>query len=68
MEFNSTPGDLMELSPLFSDDGRVAEAASIAQKLREYFLYAVDSITFSPSFLSFTFLYIAILESEHTRV
>ncbi|XP_078179425.1 exocyst complex component sec10 isoform X1 [Carex rostrata] len=36
MEFNSTPGDLMELSPLFSDDGRVAEAASIAQKLRSF--------------------------------
>lgn len=35
MEFNSTPGDLMELSPLFSDDSRVAEAASIAQKLRK---------------------------------
>ncbi|URE30146.1 Exocyst complex component Sec10 [Musa troglodytarum] len=33
MEFNSSPGDLMELSPLFSDDSRVAEAASIAQKL-----------------------------------
>ncbi|GKC47409.1 hypothetical protein Tco_1065131 [Tanacetum coccineum] len=28
-----SPGDLMELSPLFSDDSRVAEAASIAQKL-----------------------------------
>ncbi|ONM32513.1 Exocyst complex component SEC10 [Zea mays] len=36
MEFNSTPGDLMELSPLFSDDSRVAEAASIAQKLRSF--------------------------------
>ncbi|URE30148.1 Exocyst complex component Sec10 [Musa troglodytarum] len=34
MEFNSSPGDLMELSPLFSDDSRVAEAASIAQKLQ----------------------------------
>ena len=33
MEFNSSPGDLMELSPLFSDDSRVSEAASIAQKL-----------------------------------
>lgn len=33
MEFNSSPGDLMELSALFSDDKRVAEAASIAQKL-----------------------------------
>ena len=33
MEFNSSPGDLMELSPLFSDDTRVVEAASIAQKL-----------------------------------
>ncbi|KAG9132528.1 hypothetical protein Leryth_008452 [Lithospermum erythrorhizon] len=36
MEFNGTPGDLMELSPLFSDDSRVAEAASIAQKLRSF--------------------------------
>ncbi|KAJ6825020.1 exocyst complex component 5-like [Iris pallida] len=36
MEFNSTPGDLMELSPLFSDDSRVAEAAYVAQKLRSY--------------------------------
>lgn len=35
MEFNSSPGDLMELSPLFSDDSRVAEAASIAEKLRK---------------------------------
>jgi exocyst complex component 5 len=46
MEFNSTPGDLMELSPLFSDDSRVAEAASIAHKLRECHLYAAASITF----------------------
>ncbi|CAK9156719.1 unnamed protein product [Ilex paraguariensis] len=36
MEFNSSPGDLMELSPLFSDDSRVGEAASIAQKLRSF--------------------------------
>ncbi|KAM7476461.1 hypothetical protein LguiB_023704 [Lonicera macranthoides] len=36
MEFNSSPGDLMELSALFSDDKRVAEAASIAQKLRSF--------------------------------
>lgn len=36
MEFNSSPGDLMELSPLFSDDSRVAEAASIAQRLRSF--------------------------------
>ncbi|KAI4328838.1 hypothetical protein L6164_021163 [Bauhinia variegata] len=36
MEFNSSPGELMELSPLFSDDSRVAEAASIAQKLRSF--------------------------------
>ncbi|CAM6124454.1 unnamed protein product [Calypogeia fissa] len=34
MEFNSSPGDLMELSPLFSDDRKVAEAAAVAQKLR----------------------------------
>ncbi|XP_027335473.1 exocyst complex component SEC10b isoform X2 [Abrus precatorius] len=36
IKFNSSPGDLMELSPLFSDDSRVAEAASIAQKLRSF--------------------------------
>ncbi|KAF8413236.1 hypothetical protein HHK36_001212 [Tetracentron sinense] len=36
MEFNSSPGDLMELSPLFSDDSRVSEAASVAQKLRAF--------------------------------
>ncbi|XVE84717.1 hypothetical protein DITRI_Ditri17bG0035800 [Diplodiscus trichospermus] len=36
MEFNSSPGDLMELSPLFSDDSRVAEATSVAQKLRSF--------------------------------
>ncbi|KAK8686652.1 hypothetical protein V6N13_125675 [Hibiscus sabdariffa] len=36
MEFNSSPGDLTKLSPLFSDDSRVAEAASIAQKLRSF--------------------------------
>lgn len=36
MEFNSSPGDLIELSPLFSDDSRVAEAASVAQKLRAF--------------------------------
>ncbi|KAI3846996.1 hypothetical protein MKW92_019938 [Papaver armeniacum] len=36
MEFNSSPGDLIELSPLFSDDSRVAEAASAAQKLRSF--------------------------------
>lgn len=35
MEFNGTYGDLMELSPLFSDDSRVAEASAIAQKLRK---------------------------------
>ncbi|XP_073013619.1 exocyst complex component 5-like isoform X1 [Typha latifolia] len=36
MEFNSSPGDLIGLSPLFSDDSRVAEAASVALKLRSY--------------------------------
>ncbi|KAJ8541785.1 hypothetical protein K7X08_002601 [Anisodus acutangulus] len=36
MEFNRSPGDLTALSPLFSDDNRVAEAASIAQKLRSF--------------------------------
>ena len=35
MEFNSSPGDQMELSPLFSDDSYVAGAASIVQKLRK---------------------------------
>lgn len=35
MEFNGSPGDLMELSSLFSDDRLVAEATSIAQKLRK---------------------------------
>jgi hypothetical protein len=35
MEFNGSPGDLMELSSLFSDDARVAEAAAVAQKLRK---------------------------------
>ena len=29
MESNSSPGDLMELSPLSSDDSRVAEAAAL---------------------------------------
>ncbi|KAJ4955436.1 hypothetical protein NE237_012219 [Protea cynaroides] len=36
VEFNGSPGDLMELSPLFSDDSRVAEAAAVAQKLRAF--------------------------------
>ncbi|XP_043714993.1 exocyst complex component SEC10b-like isoform X2 [Telopea speciosissima] len=36
MEFNRGPGDLMEISPLFSDDSRVAEAAAVAQKLRSF--------------------------------
>ncbi|KAI3701263.1 hypothetical protein L2E82_45914 [Cichorium intybus] len=36
MEFNTTPGDLINLSSLFSDDKRVGEAASIAQKLRSF--------------------------------
>jgi hypothetical protein len=36
MEFNGSPGDLMELSSLFSDDARVAEAAAVAQKLRKF--------------------------------
>ncbi|GKU96808.1 hypothetical protein SLEP1_g10000 [Rubroshorea leprosula] len=44
MEFNSSPGDLMELSlsPLFSDDSHVAEAASIAQKLHKMALPTQD--------------------------
>lgn len=44
MEFNGSPGDLMELSPLFSDDSRVAEAASIAQKLRKGALYSYKAV------------------------
>ncbi|KAK4266905.1 hypothetical protein QN277_023765 [Acacia crassicarpa] len=36
MEFNSSPGDLIKLSPLFSDESRTAEAASVAQKLRSF--------------------------------
>lgn len=34
MEFNSSPLELMKLSPLFSDDARVVEAAAVALKLR----------------------------------
>lgn len=47
MEFNSSPGDLMELSPLFSDDSRVAEAASVAQKLRKLENFRHTLFTFS---------------------
>ncbi|KAK3005129.1 hypothetical protein RJ639_017853 [Escallonia herrerae] len=49
MEFNGSPGDLMELSALFSDDSCVAEAASIAQKLREMnsFLCHFNNYVFS---------------------
>ncbi|KAL7609194.1 hypothetical protein Lser_V15G14417 [Lactuca serriola] len=36
MEFNSSQDDLLQLSSLFSDDKRVGEAASIAQKLRSF--------------------------------
>lgn len=50
MEFNSL-GDLMELSPLFSEDSRVAEAAAIAQKLRKYM--ACNMLTFSLFKLNF---------------
>ena len=39
MEFNSSSGDLMKLSPLFSDDSRVSEAATIALKLRKFDIY-----------------------------
>lgn len=47
MEFNSSPGELMELSPLFSDDSRVAEAASVAQKLRKWiYLYDITILCF----------------------
>lgn len=57
MEFNSSPGDLMELSPLFSDDSRVAEAASIAQKLRKLsFSLSYGSSSFS-NFFIYTNLY-----------
>lgn len=34
----------MELSPLFSDDARVAEAASIAQKLRKAAFYSSKAV------------------------
>ncbi|TVU51539.1 hypothetical protein EJB05_02974, partial [Eragrostis curvula] len=43
MEFNSTPGDLMELSPLFSDDSRVAEAASIHRNYEDVGRHGVQS-------------------------
>lgn len=36
MEFNSSPLELMKLSPLFSDDARVVEAAAVALKLRKF--------------------------------
>lgn len=49
MEFNGSPGDLMELSPLFSDDSRVAEAASIAQKLRKMTLCSHKALEFHNS-------------------
>lgn len=34
-EFNSRPLELIKLSPLFSDDARVTEAAAVALKLRK---------------------------------
>lgn len=57
MEFNGSPGDLMELSPLFSDDSRVAEAASIAQKLRktELLPHKALKLGYSTNFISYSF-------------
>lgn len=48
MEFNSSQDDLLQLSSLFSDDKRVGEAASIAQKLRmmTFFLQLSNNISF----------------------
>lgn len=42
MEFNRSAGDLKKLSPLFTDDNRVAEAASIAQKLSNAHYHSLD--------------------------
>lgn len=42
MEFNRSAGDLTKLSPLFIDDNRVAEAASIAQKLSNDQYHSLD--------------------------
>ena len=42
MEFNRSAGDLTQLSPLFIDDNRVAEAASIAQKLSNAHYHSLD--------------------------
>eukprot|EP00850_Spirogloea_muscicola_P002872 SM000011S19050 [mRNA] locus=s11:509502:515891:- [translate_table: standard] len=36
MDFNNSPGDLLRLAPVFSDDKRVAEAAALSQKLRSF--------------------------------
>ncbi|GBG59446.1 hypothetical protein CBR_g38471 [Chara braunii] len=36
MEFNESANDLTDLSPLFTDDARVAEAAAVAQQLRAF--------------------------------
>lgn len=77
MEFNSSPGDLMELSPLFSDDSRVAEAASIAQKLRtkEYCLILLPRVLFWSHSISWTDNNISIIltvygteQGSHTHV
>ncbi|CAK7348817.1 unnamed protein product [Dovyalis caffra] len=55
MEFNGSPGDLMELSPLFSDDSRVAEAASIAQKLSKMALCSYEALKLHNSTTSWSF-------------
>lgn len=39
MEFDGSQRDRMELSPLFSDNSRVAKAASIAQKISEIHMF-----------------------------
>lgn len=36
VEFNSRPLEPVKLSPLFSDDARVAEAAAVALKLHKF--------------------------------
>ncbi|WMV54377.1 hypothetical protein MTR67_047762 [Solanum verrucosum] len=52
MEFNRSAGDLTQLSPLFIDDNRVAEAASIAQKLSNAHYHSLDILKTFPSDLS----------------
>ncbi|MCD7454901.1 Exocyst complex component 5 [Datura stramonium] len=55
MEFNRSPGDLTALSPLFTDDNRVAEAASIAQKLSNAHYPSLDILRTVNVFAKFCF-------------